>query len=164
MTEQTPMEKHLTNFIEDMMQQKLRLSESQSLYQEALVKIKERIVDETQLLETASNESRPFYEERKADDEAHQKRIESILEEQHEIIEKITLDVYHHLLELSHLEIKRAGFITHIVTVNDQTDYNKETKVIKFHRKDGHAEIPIATTLRKWNDASQIRILPKVNQ
>ena len=66
------------------------------------------------------------------------------------------------MLELSSSEINSSGFVTHIITVDENTEYDKESKVIKFENA-GRAEIPIATTLRKWSDASQLRILPKRN-
>lgn len=154
----TGIQAHLTRFIQDMMQQKFRLDTTKNEYEELLDTIRERIIDQTNLIQTIDEGSVKQFEDRKHADQQSQVNIEGILAQKTEILEKITLDVYHHMVELSNLELSSSGFITHIITTDEQTDYDENAKVITF-KGEGRAEIPIATTLRRWTDASQLKII-----
>ncbi|CDQ41778.1 hypothetical protein [Virgibacillus salexigens] len=154
---------HLTQFIEDMMQQKFRLDASKSEYIEMLNNIKERIIDQSDFINRIDEESVNAFQKQLEADKEHQVLIENIIDQKEEILDMIYNDIYYHLIELSNLEIESSGFITHIITCDEGTSFNKDTKVITF-KDEGYAEIPIATTLRKWTDASQVRILPVVRE
>lgn len=145
-----------------MMRQKFMLDDTQASYKRMQSRIRERIIDQSEFIKEVAEEAKEQFVFRKEEDEGNLQNINQIIIEQHELIEAIVRDVYFHMLELSSSEINSSGFVTHIITVDENTEYDKESKVIKFENA-GRAEIPIATTLRKWSDASQLRILPKRN-
>lgn len=159
---QTPMQKHLRKYVEDGIQQKVRLSNMVLAYQAQEEKSRERTIDETTLLEQSqskgvSAEKVKMIEERRDRDLAILQRVQKVLGEAKNEMEGVTLRMNAHLEELSDIEIAIGGFVTHSIGADKNVTIDKETKIISFENG-GHVEIPIGVRLNKWKDSSQLTI------
>lgn len=159
---QTPMQKHLRKYVEDGIQQKVRLSNMVLAYEAQEEKSRERTIDETTLLGQAqgkgiAEEKIKMIEERRDRDFTILKNVQEILENAKSEMEGVTLRMNAHLEELSDIEIAIGGFVTHSIGVDKKATLDKDTKIVSF-QNGGHIEIPIGVRLNKWKDSSQLTI------
>lgn len=156
---------HLRQYTEDTMKQKFRLDQTIEEYEKLDIKLRERIIDQKDLIEETKILNRPQEQidtltNRKLKDEQLRGEVQNIIQELKNKRQDIINELQYHLLELSEIEIQSSGFVTHTIVTDYATKFNKDTKIIEFKEK-GHAEIPIATYLDHWKDSSQLRIFPK---
>jgi hypothetical protein len=161
------MQGHLRKYVEDGIQQKVRLNNMMIDYKDQEYKSRERIIDESSLEEKLEAEGIDpskinLVIERKQLDEQVLSRVQTILEESQEKMDGLTLRMNAHLEELTEMEILAGGFVTHAVGVDINATLDKDTMVISF-KPDGHVEIPIAARMNKWKDSSQM-IIKKIKK
>jgi hypothetical protein len=159
---QTPMQKHLRKYVEDGIQQKVRLSNMVLAYKAQEVKSRERTIDETTLLGQAQGKGIPqekvaLIEERRDRDHDILRRVQKVLGDAKSEMEGVTLRMNVHLEELSDIEIAIGGFVTHSIGVDSKASLDKETMIVTFENE-GHIEIPIGVRMNKWKDSSQLTI------
>lgn len=159
---QTPMQKHLRKYVEDGIQQKVRLSNMVLAYKAQEVKSRERTIDETTLLGQVQGKGIPqekinLIEERRDRDLEILSRVQKVLGEAQSEMEGVTLRMNAHLEELSDIEIATGGFVAHSIGVDEKAKLDKGTMIISFENE-GHVEIPIGVRLNKWKDSSQLTI------
>lgn len=156
------MQKHLRTYIEDGIQQKVRLSNLVLDYKAQELKSKERVIDQTSLASKLQNDGIPQEKvdhviERRDRDEEILKRVKVVLAQAEEEMSGMTLRMNTHLEELSEIEILAGGFIAHSIGVDQGAKLDRDTMIVKFE-KDGHIEVPIGTRRTKWKDSSQLTI------
>jgi hypothetical protein len=159
---QTPMQKHLRTYVEDGIQQKVRLSNMVLAYKEQEEKSRERTIDETTLLKQVQSKGIPQekvaqVEDRRDRDFDILNRVQKVLAEAESEMEGVTLRMNTHLEELADIEIAIGGFVTHSIGVDKNVKLDKENMIVSFENE-GHIEMPIGVRMNKWKDSSQLTI------
>lgn len=158
----TQMHSHLRKYVEDGIQQKVRLNSLIVDYKDQEYKSRERIIDQTQLEQSLKEQGIDpakisLVTERKERDQEILDRVQRNINESEVNMQGLTIRMNAHLEELTDIEIATGGFVTHAVGVDQKASFDKENKVIKFE-PEGHVEIPIAARMNKWKDSSQLTI------
>lgn len=158
----TQMQNHLRKYVEDGIQQKVRLNNLILGYKNQEFKTRERIIDEKELenkviAQGISQQKIDLITERRLKDEQIFANVQEIIGQSQEEMEGITLRMNAHLEELTEIEIVAGGFMTHAIGVDKGVTFDRNTMSIKFE-PEGHVEIPIAARLNKWKDSSQLTI------
>lgn len=159
---QSQMQKHLRKYVEDGIQQKVRLSNMIKGYKNQEVKSKERVIDETDLKRKIIAQGLPMdkvnlVEQRKEMDTQVLARVQKVLEDAQSEMQGLTLRMNAHLEELTEIEILAGGFVTHAIGVDAGVELDKDAMIVKF-KPGGHIEVPIAARMNKWKDSSQLVI------
>lgn len=162
MAEQSQMQKHLRKYVEDGIQQKVRLNNMILDYKDQEYKSRERVIDETELenkmrAQGISQDKVNLVVERRTRDEKILEITQRTLAESKENMQGLTLRMNAHLEELTDIEVQAGGFLTHAIGVDTGAELDKDSMIIKF-KPDGHVEIPIAARMNKWKDSSQLTI------
>lgn len=156
------MHNHLREYVENGIQQKVRLNNKIIAYQAQETKTKERIIDQTSLQKELESEGAVeskiewIVDRTKMDEEAIQ-RVRSVLENSNIELEDLTFRMKAHLEEMSEIEILSGGFVTHPIGLDKNVIFDSDQSTIKFEAG-GHIEIPIAVKLNQWKDSSQLTI------
>jgi hypothetical protein len=158
----TQMQKHLRKYVEDGMQQKMRLNKMTEAYNEQEYKTTERIIDERSLRAKLLNEGIDPLKiddvtDRIVRDEEILDVIKGTMSQTEEDIKGLTYRMNAHLEELTEIEILSGGFVTHTIGVGENVAIDKENMIVRF-QPEGHIEIPIAARMNKWKDSSQLTI------
>ncbi|MCD7910922.1 hypothetical protein KC480_05205 [Bacillus velezensis] len=154
---------HLRKYIEDGIDQKIRLSHLLESYKKQEEKTRERIIDQSSLINKLTAENAPeskinLFKERLNRDQAIVfKLVQNTTSEILTEIDWLILKMAVSLEELSEIEIDIGGFVTHAIGVDTNAKLDKDNMVVTF-KKDGHIEIPIGTKMSKWKDSSQLTI------
>ncbi len=153
---------HLRTYVEDSIQQKVRLGNLINDYKKQENKTRERVIDQEELiarlkLQNISQEKIERIIKRKEHDEDILKEVKEAIDFYSKEIQDITFTMNAHLEELSEMEIESGGFVAHSVGVDLGAEFDKESKVIMF-KENGRVEIPIAAKLKNWKDSSQLTI------
>ncbi len=153
---------HLRKYVDDGIQQKVRLGNLLGDYKSQEDKTRERIIDQNTLktklnLEKASQEKINLVTKRIDHDEEVLEETKKAIGSYSEKLEELALTMNAHLEELSEIEIESGGFVAHSVGVDKGVTFDKETKIITF-KENGRAEIPIAAKIKNWKDSSQLTI------
>jgi len=147
---------HLIEFVTKKMQQRFRMDEKYISYQEAKNEADKAYKRHKQLKELMlETDARANYDKAIRDYEKMELMLSQEIHLSDKKIKEITDEVYFHLLELTNMEISKAGFIAHIIMHDTLTDFDKETKAVTFNADVGNAEAPIATVQPRWKDGSQ---------
>ena len=158
----TQMQQHLRKYIDDGIQQKIRLNNLITYYKNQEHKTRERIIDENDLerkltADGIDPQKINLVIERHKRDEAILEKVKRIIAQTQEDMDGLTLRMNSHLEELTDIEIGIGGFIAHSIGVDKDASFDAENKVVKF-KPNGHVEIPIAARMNKWKDSSQLTI------
>lgn len=156
------MQGHLRTYVEDGIQQKIRLGNLIDSYEVQENKTRERIIDQTTLerkfiADGIVQQEIDYVAERKERDLEILERVQSTLTNSRNEMEGLTYRLNAHLKELTALEITAGGFVTHAIGIDKNTSVDETTKVVSF-KAGGHVEIPIASRLNTWKDSSQLII------
>lgn len=155
-------QKHLRTYVEDGIQQKVRLSNLTKSYKDQEFKSNERIIDQVDLVSKMITQKVPqikvdLVKERRDIDVQNLERVKNVLEKTKLEMEGLTLRMNAHLEELTELEILAGGFIAHSIGVGKNVKFDKDNRILSF-TPGGYVEIPIAARLSKWKDSSQMTI------
>jgi hypothetical protein len=158
----TQMQQHLRKYIEDGIQQKIRLNNLITYYKNQEHKTRERIIDENDLerkltADGIDSQRINLVIERRKRDEAILEKVQRVINQAQEDMDGLTLRMNVHLEELTDIEIGIGGFIAHSIGIDKGASLDKENMVVKF-KPNGHVEIPIAARMNKWKDSSQLTI------
>ncbi|MED3627861.1 hypothetical protein P4478_12420 [Bacillus subtilis] len=154
---------HLRKYIEDGIQQKIRLNYLLESYKKQEEKTRERIIDQSNLISKITFENAPdkkinLFKERLNKDQALiLKIVQSTIYELLDEINELTLIMAAHLEELTEIEVDIGGFVTHAIGIDTNASLNSDNMIVNF-KKGGHIEIPIGTKMSKWKDSSQMTI------
>lgn len=153
---------HLRKYVEDGIQQKVRLNNLITDYADQEYKTRERVIDQTTLETSMTTDGIDpskiaLVTERKKRDQDILARIQKTITQSKVDLEGITFRMNAHLEELTDIEMATGGFVTHAVGADENVTLDKENMIIKFVNG-GHVEIPIAARLIKWKDSSQLTI------
>ena len=156
------MQSHLRKYVEDGIQQKVRLSNLVLDYQVQENKSRERVIDQNSLIgkmtaENIAEEKVELVKERRDRDQDILARVKEVLGQAEEEADGLTLRMNAHMEELSEIEINAGGFVAHPIGVDQGAKIDKETKIVKFDTN-GHVEMPVGVRLNKWKDSSQMTI------
>lgn len=156
------MQNHLRTYVENGIQQKIRLGNLIEGYEEQEHKSRERVIDEKELENKSIAQGIPqnkidLIVERRLLDEEIFNRSQEILVTTREEMRGLTLRMNTHLEELTDIEVLAGGFVSHSVGVGKNAKYDRDSHVIKFE-ENGHVEIPIAARMSSWKDSSQLTI------
>jgi hypothetical protein len=156
------MQEHLRTYVDNGIQQKVRLSNLILDYKDQENKSKERVVDQFELRNKMVTQGTPqnkidLIDERSNIDSKIHERVQKILEQTKTDMDGLTLRMNAHLEELTAIEILSGGFIAHSVGIDEHTTFDEDNKIISF-KPGGHVEIAIAARLNKWKDSSQLTI------
>lgn len=153
---------HLRKYVDDGIQQKVRLSNLQKDYMEQEKKTRERIIDQTQLVNSMKDsnlgsEKIQVAESRLEKDKKLLKNVQSYMEEAEKEMADLAIDLSTHMEELSSIEIGAGGFVVHSIGVDRNAKLDKTNMVVTF-KPSGHVEIPIGARINSWKDSSQLTI------
>jgi len=156
------MHQHLRKYVEDGVQQKIRLHNLIEDYKSQEHKTKERIIDEktleAKLKQTGvSQEKINLVIERCKRDESILEKVKKFIDDTQKDMDGLTLRLNAHLEELAEIEIQSGGFIAHAIGVDSGAQLDKEKMIVKM-KPQSRIEIPIAARLNKWKDNSQLTI------
>lgn len=156
------MQNHLRTYAEDGIKQKIRITNLHNVYVEQESKTRERIIDQTQLVNdfkenNAANAKLDLVERRLQNDIDTLENVKTYVEETRQEEEELIYQLNTHVEELSAYEIASGGFYAHVVGADKNATYERNTKAILLEPQ-GHAEMPIGIKLNSWKDSNQLTI------
>lgn len=156
------MHQHLREYVEEGIQQKIRLDKLITEYKDQEKKTRERIVDGTQLQAKFQGEGIDpvkigHVKERTDRDIKILTLVQDSLKDSQESVSGMAVRLNTHLEELSTIELQTGGFVTHAIGVGANASLDKANMSVNL-KSPGHAEIPVAVRLNKWKDSSQLTI------
>lgn len=151
---------HLEQIIVGLSEQRARLSETFTQYRRLSERLRERRIDQTGLVSSSQDQDeQEVFQKLLTEIEAHIKKTTEIQTEISEDLDQLFTLVHYHLSQHTMTEVANAGFVSHLMTPEDQVSYDVQRNILEFKEK-GTATASIANNLPKWRDASQIEIIP----
>lgn len=147
---------HLESIIKSLSLNRMRLHETIENYKQLSEDLKQKQIHQAQIVRNNDNEDLGKMLEVIEDTI---KKVNDILKDNRKVIHQISEMLSSHLYVHSSEEIKKSGFVAHIITVDERNEYDELTKTIKFNQK-GYSEAPISNDLVKWRDASKVEVRP----
>lgn len=156
------MQEHLRQFVQNSIEQKMRLNNVVQDYKKQKDKSASRIETQKEVISKALSEGIPeekidYMNKRASNDETILKKVTAYLGEAEISLEELAMAMRAHLEQLTELDVTEDGVMIHPIGTDQGAQLEKPSMTVRM-MYEGHMEVPIGTTLSQWKDSTKLVI------
>lgn len=157
------MNEHLRKYLEDSLQQIIRVEKRLETYRNQAVKSRERVIDQKLLKSQMSKEGvaqtdLDHIQERTDKDQANFDMFTRQIHEDEQFLSDFTDELVFNTKELSVNEINAGGFFTHSIGLYTDVTFNKNTENYELTKDTSHIKVITPTYETEWRDFSKLTV------